>query len=244
MSKQNANVISLTADAEKVDLQIGGFVPFSLSDYPGELAAVVFCQGCRWRCRYCHNPHLQKGKSSGPRFEEILCFLEKRRGLLDAVVFSGGEPIFQSHIVVALNAVKQMGFKVGLHTSGASAVLFEEILPYVDWIGLDIKSLPDDYPAISKIDNSGMEVFNCLSSVLQSGKSYEVRTTYHPVLFSEEKLLKLAQLLAELGVKNFALQIFRITGCLDKELLETLASCSTSTIKQIETLFPQFVLRS
>ncbi len=241
MLKPNA---SLSSGASKLDLQIGGFVPFSSSDYPGELAAVVFCQGCRWRCRYCHNPHLQKAKSSELRFEDILRFLAGRVGLLDALVFSGGEPIFQKNIVAAAKTVKQMGFKVGLHTSGLSSLLLEEIIPYIDWIGLDVKALPNDYPAITKIENSAEEAFKSLRSILQAGKSYEVRTTFHPVLFSEQKLLELAKFVAELGVKNFALQIFRNTGCMDRELLETPASCSASTVKQIEDLFPQFSLRN
>ena len=77
-------------------LRVGGFVPFTSADYPGALAAVVFCQGCPWRCGYCHNPHLMPARGDAGRdFDGILDWLESRRGLLDAVVFSGGEPTAQ-----------------------------------------------------------------------------------------------------------------------------------------------------
>ena len=77
-------------------LRIGGLTPLSTTDYPGQLAAAVFCQGCPWRCGYCHNPHLIPATvKQGIDWVEVMRFLERRRGLLDAVVFSGGEPTLQ-----------------------------------------------------------------------------------------------------------------------------------------------------
>ena len=77
-------------------LNIGGMTPFTTIDFPGHLAAVVFLQGYAWRCAYCQNPHLLKVDEAADDWEMLRCFLEKRRGLLDGVVFSGGEPILQS----------------------------------------------------------------------------------------------------------------------------------------------------
>jgi pyruvate formate lyase activating enzyme len=77
-------------------LKVGGFVPLSTTDFPGQLASVVFCQGCPWRCAYCHNPHLQPAPGEALLdWRWIIARLERRRGLIDAVVFSGGEPTAQ-----------------------------------------------------------------------------------------------------------------------------------------------------
>ena len=90
--------------------RIGGFVPFSATDYPDHLSAVVFCQGCPWRCGYCHNVHLQPATNATElAWNSILSFLERRRGLLDAVVFSGGEPTLQHALAGAMRAVKALG---------------------------------------------------------------------------------------------------------------------------------------
>lgn len=74
-------------------LKVGGLVPFTATDYPGQFAAVVFVQGCPWRCGYCHNPHLQpRSQPAEIEWDALLAFLARRVGLIDAVVFSGGEP--------------------------------------------------------------------------------------------------------------------------------------------------------
>ncbi|MBP8264734.1 MAG: anaerobic ribonucleoside-triphosphate reductase activating protein, partial [Pseudomonas sp.] len=100
-------------------LRVGGFVPLTTLDYPGRLACVLFCQGCAWRCRYCHNPGLivPRGKDEKP-WPEVLDFLRRRQGLLEAVVFSGGEPTLQAALPAAIAEVRELGFKIGLHTAG------------------------------------------------------------------------------------------------------------------------------
>jgi len=101
-------------------LKIGGVIPFTTIDYPGHLAAVLFCQGCPWRCGYCHNQELLDETAPAKfSWDEVLAFLERRRELLDAVVFSGGEPTMQPGLLQAIGTVKSMGFLAGLHTGGA-----------------------------------------------------------------------------------------------------------------------------
>ena len=122
-------------------LRVGGVEPFSSTDYPGALAAVVFCQGCPWRCGYCHNPHLIPARGDDERdFARILDWLASRRGLLDAVVFSGGEPTAQAGLPGAIDAVRAQGFAIGLHTSGAYPRRLAQVLPKVDWVGIDVKA--------------------------------------------------------------------------------------------------------
>src|SRR5690242_19840999 len=130
----------------KHELNIGGFVPFSATDYPDHLCAVVFCQGCPWRCGYCHNAHLQAAAArTSIRWQDVLVFLGTRRGLLDAVVFSGGEPTMQRALPDAMREVKAQGFKVGLHTAGIYPRKLAMLLPLVDWTGLDVKAPFDRY---------------------------------------------------------------------------------------------------
>ena len=100
---------------ESPRLRIGGFVPFSTVDDPDHLAAVVFCQGCPWRCRYCHNPHLQPVHTltaNSLHWEDVEATLRDRRGLLDSVVFSGGEPLLKlDSLVYGLRLARENGFR-------------------------------------------------------------------------------------------------------------------------------------
>ena len=98
---------------------VAGLVPFTTIDYPGCLAAVVFFKGCPLKCPFCHNPDLQENDGKGEmEWADILSFLSARKGKLDAVVLSGGEPLMQPDIVELARQVKELGFKVGIHTSG------------------------------------------------------------------------------------------------------------------------------
>ena len=200
-------------------LRVGGYTPLSLSDWPGQLAAVVFCQGCPWRCGYCHNPNLipPRGATS-LEWDDVLTFLERRRGLLDAVVFSGGEPTLQAGITRALQQVKALGFKLGLHTAGAYPRRLAELLPAVDWVAMDIKASFADYATTTGVADSGTPALESVRLILASGIAYEFRTTVHPDLLPAAALPALARSLAQIGVRNYALQEFRSQGCAPHEL--------------------------
>jgi pyruvate formate lyase activating enzyme len=203
-----------------VALRMGGFVPFTSTDYPGALAAVVFCQGCPWRCRYCHNPHLIPARSDDEReFPRIVEWLANRRGLLDAVVFSGGEPTAHAGIADAVASVRSLGFKVGLHTAGAYPRRLARVLPLLDWVGLDVKAPGADYAALTGIASSETAAFASLDLVMRSGIAHEIRTTVHPVLTPPAMLERLARELADHGVMRWVLQPFRATGCADARLV-------------------------
>lgn len=197
------------------DLRIGGFVPLTTIDYPGELAAVIFCQGCHWRCGYCHNSALID-PSAAPviAWSQIREFLERRRGLLDAVVFSGGEPTLQSALSAAMTEVRGIGFKVGLHTAGSAPRRLARLLPLLDWVALDIKALPEDYPAITGVPRSGAAAWESLSLIQASGVSLEVRTTAMPD-WTERDLATLAATLAQKGVRRYAVQACETRNALD-----------------------------
>ncbi|MHB1076617.1 anaerobic ribonucleoside-triphosphate reductase activating protein [Thiobacillus sp.] len=200
-------------------LRVGGFTPLSTTDWPGMLAAVVFCQGCPWRCRYCHNPNLipARGEHEIP-WEAVLAFLNRRQGLLDGVVFSGGEPTLQASLADAMREVRALGFRIGLHTGGMYPEKLEAVLPLVDWVGMDVKAPFAEYPRITGAAGSGARALSGLQQVLASGVDHEIRTTVHPVLLSDPDLADMARDLAARGVKHYVLQAFRSQGCQDKGL--------------------------
>ena len=188
-------------------LRIGGLTPLTTVDYPGELSAVLFCQGCPWRCRYCHNGHLIPAEGDAPiPWTEVCAFLERRIGLLDAAVFSGGEPTLQSSLPAAMEQVKSMGFKIGLHTAGPYPNRLHRALPYLDWVGLDIKALPDDYPQITGVPGSGQRAWESLHLLLDAHIALEVRTTLMPGSSHEGEVQPLVDELAAAGVKKHVLQ--------------------------------------
>jgi pyruvate formate lyase activating enzyme len=193
---------------------VGGFVPFTTVDYPGHLAAVIFCQGCTWRCRYCHNPHLQAFHGALWGWDEILSQLAERRNFLEAVVFSGGEPTAQAALPGAMRAVRDLGFKVGLHTAGIFPARLHEILPIVNWVGLDIKAPFDDrYDHITCTEASFQAPAESLRLLLAAGVNYELRTTVHPALLADADLAQIQSTLVSLEAAPSKIQPFRPEGC-------------------------------
>ncbi|MDZ7750903.1 MAG: anaerobic ribonucleoside-triphosphate reductase activating protein [Gammaproteobacteria bacterium] len=204
-------------------LRVGGLTPLTTIDYPGELAAVVFCQGCPWRCRYCHNSHLLEATGAGRMagrmaWPTVMAFLERRRGLLDAVVFSGGEPLAQGDLPAAMASVRALGFKVGLHTAGCYPARLERVLPLADWVGLDIKALPEDYPATTGVPDSGRHAWQSLNHLVASHTPHEVRVTVHSTLLPPKRLEALTDRLIQAGAATVVHQKCNPTNALDPDL--------------------------
>lgn len=225
-------------------LRIGGLAPLSTTDFPGRLAAVIFCQGCAWRCAYCHNPHLLPRRGAHEmRWQTIVSFLQRRRGLLDAVVFSGGEPTLQAGLAAAMREVKAMGYKVGLHTAGIDPPRLRAILPFVDWVGLDIKAAFDDYTGVTGATHSGRRARQSLAALLESGVAYEVRTTVHPRLLPAANLLSLATDLAGCGVRQYAVQEYRPAGCAEGGPRDTASYLTSPFCEALARGFAAFTVR-
>lgn len=194
-------------------LRVGGFAPASFSDWPGEISATVFCQGCPWDCGYCHNPDLIPAARAG-RYDwsGILDFLMRRRGLLDAVVFSGGEPLLQRPLHAAMTAVKAMGFRIGLHTGGAYPDRLARVLPLLDWVGFDIKAAPADYDALTRSRRSGIRAMESLRLLRASPVAFETRTTLDPFFFTDARRKRLETVISALGLSDHRMQEYRQTG--------------------------------
>lgn len=219
------------SDIHARGLRIGGLSRFSTVDWPGQLVATVFTDGCPWDCAYCHNPHLLGGGGAADvlataatagteepaagvqlSWAEVHGFLAMRVGLLDGVVFSGGEPLMQRSLPEAIAEVRDLGFKVGLHTNGAYPDRFASVLPGLTWVGLDIKAPAVGYDHVSGALGSGEAARDTLRALVASGIEYEVRTTVHSHLTDVAALERLAAELAAEGVTRWVLQPYRERG--------------------------------
>ena len=204
------NLATLTAS----DLQIAGLTPMSSVDWPGKFVTTVFAQGCPWACPYCHNQAIIDPKIPGVvSWERVEELLGRRRGLLDGVVFSGGEATRQLAVLPAMSRVRELGFEVGLHTAGPYPARLHEILRtgLVDWVGIDIKAMPGPhYEAVAGRPNAGPKAWESLGEVLDSGVSYEVRLTVYPD--GPRDGYEVASCVKDLGATHFALQQARALG--------------------------------
>lgn len=225
-------------------LRIGGVTPFTSIDYPGKLSAAVFVQGCPWRCGYCHNPHLQpRGEAAGPSWPEVRAWLRRRVGLIDAVVFSGGEPTVDPALGAAMDEVRGLGFAVGLHTAGIYPRRLRAVLSCLDWLGLDVKApLGDDtlHDRVTGAAGGGEAVRESLRALIDAGIAYEVRTTAHSSLLDDAALLRLASGVARQGVTHYALQLARPAGASGPTAPDYPAP---TTIVRLQAMFERFTLR-
>lgn len=194
-------------------LRIGGLQRFTGLDFPGALAAVVFVQGCAWRCVYCHNPHLQPRRpamASGLDWPAVRAWLHTRRGLLDAVVFSGGEPTLDPALPAALDEVRALGLRTGLHTAGMAPRRLQAVLSRLDWVGLDIKAPLADggvrHDAVTGVRGAAEAVKRSLSLLMQAGVPLQLRTTMHPDWLPADELARLRAELAAWGAPDTVIQ--------------------------------------
>lgn len=180
-------------------MRIGGFQKFSLIDYPGKCSAVVFTQGCNFRCPYCHNPELVHPTL----FEEpldvmaILGFLSRRRGLLDGVVVTGGEPTLHHDLPEFLARLKAMGFSVKLDTNGGHPIVLSDIITHglADFIAMDVKAPFEDYNRLAGVKVNIEAVQESINLIQRSGLEHLFRTTYPPDLLTEKDIRRLSNAL-------------------------------------------------
>ena len=196
------------------DLQIAGLVPMSTVDWPGKFAASLFLQGCPWACPYCHNSAIIDPRIPGVvAWSALEDLLARRRGLLDGVVFSGGEATRQIALGAAMARVRELGFGVGLHTAGPYPRRLEELLGagLVDWVGIDVKATRDNYEAVAGRPGAGARAWESLGVVLDHPEvDHEVRLTVYPDGPGDG--LAVARAARRMGVKSFALQQAREFG--------------------------------
>jgi len=186
-----------------------GMVKNSLIDYPGLIACVLFTPGCNYDCFYCHNRFLLSGDSDKLDLDDVGNFLQKRQGLIDAVVISGGEPTLQKDLIPYLEKIKKMGYKLKLDTNGSNPKVIEEILDkgLVDYYAVDYKASKARYHEICGGKADPEQVLATINLLLSRGADFEVRTTVIPQLKIED-LMQIAQELPQL--LRYKLNAYRI----------------------------------
>jgi pyruvate formate lyase activating enzyme len=196
-------------------MKYAGMIKQSLVDYPGEIAAVLFTQGCNLRCPFCHNPDLlikPKLMVKTIDIEEVLEFLQQRRGFLDGVVITGGEATLNQDLPADIARIKALGFLVKLDTNGSNPAMLEQLLRHklLDYVAMDIKA-PLDYKqyraACGRL--SSEDFFSIRSSVnllKNTGTKVEFRTTVVPALHTAEDIVEIARYIE--GCQLYTLQQF------------------------------------
>ena len=206
----------------KSQFPIKGFLPVTLLDWPGKIAAMIFTGGCNFRCRFCYNRELVENPEILPDIDEKTIFdhLENKKNWLDGLVISGGEPTIYSDLATFCQKVKKRGFKIQLQTNGTNPQMLKKLIKekLVDCIAMDIKGPLNKYQQITgtKVD---LEQIKKSLAIIKKNPQVEVefRTTFVPGLLNKNDAKKIAQLLKGQTAPYF-LQQFRPQKTLDRKL--------------------------
>ena len=202
-------------------MKIGGFQRFSLIDYPGKICAIVFTQGCNFRCPYCHNPELVNPELFEAPIPEgdILSFLANRRGKLDAVEITGGEPTLQPDLMDFMRKIKDLEYLVKLDTNGSNPGIISEAIErgIVDYLAMDVKAPLERYQEITDSRVDPAKIKHSIELIMSSGADYEFRTTVVKSQLGKRDILEIGRLIR--GSKRYILQKFVPVKVLDKKFL-------------------------
>jgi len=223
---------------------IGGIQKLSLIDYPKKLAAVAFTQGCPFRCHFCHNPSLVLPECFNVLIDEkeFFSFLKTRKGKLDGVVVTGGEPTLHHDLLPFIQNIKLMGFLIKLDTSGIFPDRLEQLIKHqvIDYIAMDIKAPLEKYASVTQRHTPPNIIEKSISLIMNSAIDYEFRTTIVDRLHTQEDIRQILQQIR--GAKKYVLQRFRAgntlssdyqqAGTLSQESFETLLGIAQQYVKQ------------
>jgi pyruvate formate lyase activating enzyme len=191
-------------------MKIGYVQKTSFIDYPGKISAIVFTQGCNFRCPYCHNPELvDPERFCEPLFtEDVFAYMQKRKGKLDGVVITGGEPTLQAKLIPFMQRVKSLGYRVKLDTNGSHPRVIQEALRkgIIDYIAMDIKAPFEKYSRVTGSLVNITQIRKSISLIRDSGIPYEFRTTLVRPLLDPGDVLQIGKMIE--GASLYMLQKF------------------------------------
>lgn len=226
-------------------IKIHGFNKVTLLDYPGKLACTIFLGHCNFRCPFCHNAGLVLHPEKEPVIpaEQVLATLKKRRGILEGVCITGGEPTLSPQLPEFIAQVKALGYQVKLDTNGTRPDLLKTLIEEqkIDYVAMDIKNAPEKYcetAGISPMDLSKIQ--ESIELLMSNVIDYEFRTTVVKELHTEEDMRKIGQWLK--GCKRYFLQNYRETeqvihpvfSSYSKKEMEWFREILRETIPQVE----------
>ena len=190
-------------------------------DYPGEICAIVFTQGCNFRCPYCHNPELVNPEMYAECMTEetIFSFLAKRKGKIDAVAITGGEPTIQHDLMDFVKRVRKTGYSIKVDTNGSHPEVIEQLISMklLDYIAMDIKSPADKFKNLTKSDICYQKITQTIELIMKSGIPYEFRTTVLKRLLDENDIVNIAHSIR--NARLYILQQFIPSKVLDRRLM-------------------------
>jgi len=222
-------------------MKIAGLQKLSLVDFPGYLSAVIFVQGCNFWCPYCQNPDLVTSDKDFKFSEEkVFDFLAHKRGKIEGVVITGGEPALYDDLPDVIKRIKEMGFRVKLDTNGSNPDQIENLRynHLVDYIALDIKTSLSKYDLVTNIKNISDLVIRSIQWVMLSTVAYEFRTTCVPGIVDEEDILSIGRDVR--GAMKYCLQQFRPNITLDKEFRKV-KPYDLETLRKFQNILSHFV---
>jgi len=190
-------------------MKIGGFQKTSLLDYPDNVSAIVWTVGCNFHCPFCYNKDIVEGKTSLISEEEIFVFLEKRKGLIDGLVITGGEPLMQEDIADFCEKVKKLGYIVKIDTNGTYPQKLQELVDkkLVDYIAMDVKAPKKKYNNLSGVKVDIKKIQESIDIIKQSGINYEFRTTFIREFLTQKDIIEIGEWLRD--SKRFYIQQFK-----------------------------------
>lgn len=220
---------------------IGGFQKSSLIDFPEKISAIIFTKGCNFRCPYCHNPELFEGTSEGViPTSDVLSFLKRRRGKLDGVVITGGEPTLQKDLCGFIKELKSLSFEIKLDTNGTNSKVLNKLVTekLVDYVAMDIKAPIEKYADITCSKVKIKEIEESVNFLLQNKVDYEFRTTVVKKQLDFEDFEGIGKLIC--GAKKYYLQRFLPTKTLDVSFLKE-ETYSDEDFDEIKLLLQDYV---
>lgn len=195
--------------------RLAGWQPAGMLDWPGRLTTTVFISGCEFRCPFCHNPSLLASGGECGDWDALAAHLDDKRGWLDGVVITGGEPTGDPALFDLLGELKRRSVPVKLDTNGSNPQVLARAISdkMVSYVALDVKTLPERYGALTSRPGTGEAVLECIDTIISSGIAHEFRTTAYPGAVSLDDFTAIAGLVE--GGDRYAIQQFNPTTTLD-----------------------------